>query len=150
MRSGDPIRALVIDDSAFSRQAISRMLEASPLAEVVGVAWDGEEALRKLFELEPDLVTLDLEMPRMEGFTFLRLLMARRPTPVLVVSGRSGHEEVFRALELGAFDFVAKPTPRATPVCTGAVDCVVPLGEIAGVIQDGVGRVQAAVGRDLA
>jgi len=115
VRSGDPLRVLVIDDSAFSRRAIARMLEATPLARVVGVAWDGEEALRKILDLEPDLVTLDLEMPRMDGFTFLRLLMARRPTPVLVVSGRSGHEDVFRALELGAVDFVAKPTPRATP-----------------------------------
>ena len=115
MKGADPIRVLVIDDSAFSRQAITRMLEASPLAEVVWVALDGEEALRKILELEPDLVTLDLEMPRMDGFTFLRLLLARRPTPVLVVSGRSGHEEVFRALELGAVDFVAKPTPRAGP-----------------------------------
>ena len=110
------IRVLVIDDSAFSRQAITRMLETSPLVEVVGMARDGEEALRKAFELEPDLITLDLEMPRMDGFTFLRLVMAKRPTPVLVISGRSGDEDVFKALELGAVDFIAKPTPRATPV----------------------------------
>lgn len=109
------IRVLVIDDSAFSRQAITRMLETSPLVEVVGVARDGEEALRKAFELEPDLITLDLEMPRMDGFTFLRLVMARRPTPVIVISGRADEEDVFKALELGAVDFVAKPTPRATP-----------------------------------
>jgi two-component system chemotaxis response regulator CheB len=110
-----PIRVLVIDDSAFSRQAITRMLETSPLVEVVGVARDGEEALRKAFELEPDLITLDLEMPRMDGFTFLRLVMAKRPTPVMVISGRSGEEDVFKALELGAVDFIAKPTARATP-----------------------------------
>jgi two-component system chemotaxis response regulator CheB len=119
MSGRDPIRVLVIDDSAFSRRAILRMLEATPLARVVGAARSGEEALRKVLELEPDLVTLDLEMPHMDGFTFLRLLMARRPTPVLVVSGRSGHEDVFRALELGAVDFVAKPTPRATPDLLG-------------------------------
>jgi two-component system chemotaxis response regulator CheB len=95
------------------------MLEASPLVEVAGTARDGEEALRKVFELEPDLVTLDLEMPRMDGFTFLRLLLARRPTPVVVVSGRAGHEDVFRALELGAVDFVAKPTARAGPELGG-------------------------------
>ena len=76
------IRVLVIDDSAFSRQTITRMLETSPLVEVVGVARDGEEALRKTFELQPDLITLDLEMPRMDGFTFLRLVMSKRPTPV--------------------------------------------------------------------
>ena len=109
------IRVLVIDDSAFSRRAITRMLETSPLVEVVGVARDGEEALRKAFDLEPDLITLDLEMPRMDGFTFLRLVMAKRPTPILVISGRTGEDDVFKALELGAVDFVAKPTPRAGP-----------------------------------
>ena len=109
------IRVLVIDDSAYSRRTISRMLEQSPLVEVVGWARDGEEALRKTVQLRPDLVTLDLEMPRMDGFTFLRLLMATRPTPVLVISGRSGDEDVFKALELGAVDFVAKPTVRAAP-----------------------------------
>ncbi len=109
------IRVLVIDDSAFSRHAITRMLDASPLVEVVGVARDGEEALRKTFELQPDLITVDLEMPRMDGFTFLRVVMNKRPTPVIVISGRTGEEDVFRALELGAVDFVGKPSPRATP-----------------------------------
>ncbi|HEX2485042.1 MAG TPA: chemotaxis response regulator protein-glutamate methylesterase [Myxococcota bacterium] len=115
MSAQTPIRVLVIDDSAYSRRTITRMLETSPLVEVVGWARDGEEALRKALQLRPDLVTLDLEMPRMDGFTLLRLLMAKRPTPVLVVSGRSGDEEVFRALELGAVDFVAKPSLRAAP-----------------------------------
>jgi two-component system chemotaxis response regulator CheB len=115
MKERSLIRVLVIDDSAFSRQAITRMLDASPLVEVVGVARDGEEALRKTFELQPDLITVDLEMPRMDGFTFLRVVMSKRPTPVIVVSGRTGEEDVFRALELGAVDFVCKPSPRATP-----------------------------------
>lgn len=115
MTAQSPIRVLVIDDSAYSRRTITRMLETSPLVEVVGWARDGEEALRKALQLRPDLVTLDLEMPRMDGFTFLRLLMAKRPTPVLVVSGRSGDDDVFKALELGAVDFVAKPTLRAAP-----------------------------------
>jgi two-component system chemotaxis response regulator CheB len=109
------IRVLVIDDSAYSRQAITRMLATSPLVEVVGVARDGEEALRKTFELEPHLITLDLEMPRMDGFTFLRIVMSRRPTPVMVISGRAGQEDVFKALELGAVDFIAKPKRRAAP-----------------------------------
>jgi two-component system chemotaxis response regulator CheB len=104
-----PIRALVIDDSVFSRRAITKILESSPLVEVVGVARDGEDALAKVFELAPDVITLDLEMPRMDGFTFLRIVMSRRPTPVIVVSSRSGDAEVFKALELGAVDFVAKP-----------------------------------------
>jgi two-component system chemotaxis response regulator CheB len=113
------IRVLVIDDSAFSRQTITRMLATSPLIEVVGVARDGEEALRKTFELQPDLITVDLEMPRMDGFTFLRVVLSKRPTPVIVISGRAGEEDVFRALELGAVDFVAKPSPRATPELNG-------------------------------
>ena len=115
MTRSNRIRVLVIDDSAFSRQVITRMLGTSPLVEVVGEARVGEEALRKTFELEPDLITLDLEMPRMDGFTFLRVVMSKRPTPVMVISGRSGEEDVFKALDLGAVDFIAKPTPRATP-----------------------------------
>ena len=110
-----PTRVLVIDDSAYSRQTITRILESSPLVEVVGVARDGQEALRKTVDLEPDLITLDLAMPRMDGFTFLRLVMARRPTPVLVISGRAGEEDVFKALDLGAVEFIAKPTDHATP-----------------------------------
>jgi two-component system chemotaxis response regulator CheB len=108
------IRVLVIDDSAFSRQTITRMLETSPLVEVVGVARDGEDALRKTLELKPDLITLDLEMPRMDGFTFLRIVMAKRPTPIIVISGRAGEDDVFKALDLGAVDFIAKPTLLAT------------------------------------
>ncbi len=115
MTSPDPIRVLVIDDSAFSRRGITRMLETSPLVKVVGAARDGEEALRKSLELEPDLITLDLEMPRMDGFTFLRLLMAKNPIPVMVISGCSGEGDVFKALDLGAVDFIAKPTQKAAP-----------------------------------
>ena len=115
MTQRDLIRVLVIDDSAFSRQTITRMLKTSPLVDVVGVACDGEDALRKTFELKPDLITLDLEMPRMDGFTFLRLVMNKRPTPVMVISGRAGEQDVFKALDLGAVDFIAKPTNRATP-----------------------------------
>jgi two-component system chemotaxis response regulator CheB len=110
-----PIRVLVIDDSAFSRRTIAQLLGRSPRIEVVDVARDGEEALRKALALELDVITLDLEMPRMDGFTFLRILLAQKPMPVLVVSGRTGREDVWRALELGAFDFVTKPTRRAAP-----------------------------------
>jgi two-component system chemotaxis response regulator CheB len=63
-----------------------------------------------------DLITVDLEMPKMDGFTFLRIVMAKRPTPVIVISGRNGEDDVFKALELGAVDFIAKPTPHATPM----------------------------------
>ncbi|MDP6981048.1 MAG: chemotaxis response regulator protein-glutamate methylesterase [Myxococcota bacterium] len=113
MTTNQTIRVLVIDDSAFSRRTITRMLGSSPLVQVVGSARDGEEALRKAFELTPDLITLDLEMPRMDGFTFLRLLMAKLPIPVMVISSRSGESDVFKALDLGAVDFIAKPSVRA-------------------------------------
>lgn len=103
------IRALVVDDSAYMRRRITRMLDDSPLVEVIDTARDGEDALRKTLEQRPDLITLDLEMPRMDGFTFLRFVMSRQPTPVLVVSGHANDHEVFRALELGAADFIAKP-----------------------------------------
>ncbi|MEN8183194.1 MAG: response regulator, partial [Myxococcota bacterium] len=116
------LRVLVIDDSAFSRQTITRILESSPLVEVVGSARDGEEALSRTLALEPDLVTLDLEMPRMDGFTFLRLVMSRCPKPVLVISGRSDSQDVFKALELGAADFLAKPQRRASPALEGIGD----------------------------
>ena len=110
-----PLRVLVIDDSAYSRRTIVQLLERSPLIEVVDVARDGEEALRKALTLDLDLITLDLEMPRMDGFTLLRMLMAQKPTPVLVVSGLGGKDDVWKALELGAVDFVTKPTRRAAP-----------------------------------
>ncbi|MEM9192469.1 MAG: chemotaxis-specific protein-glutamate methyltransferase CheB [Myxococcota bacterium] len=108
------LRVLVVDDSAYNRRTLGTMLESLDQVTVVGKAGDGDEALRLLTELEPDLVTLDLEMPRMDGFTFLRFLMARRPTPVIVVSGYSQKDNVFRALELGAIDFVAKPSRTVT------------------------------------
>lgn len=109
------IRVLVIDDSAFNRQTITAMLEGEPGLQVVGRAGDGEEGLKLAFQLQPDVITLDLEMPRMDGFAFLRLLMARQPTPVLVISGYATRENVFKALELGALDFVAKPSRTITP-----------------------------------
>jgi two-component system chemotaxis response regulator CheB len=110
-----PIRILVIDDSAFNRQTITAMLEGTPGFTVVGRAGDGEEGLKLAFQLQPDVITLDLEMPKMDGFSFLRLLMARQPTPVIVISGYATRENVFKALELGALDFVAKPSRTITP-----------------------------------
>lgn len=104
------IRVLVIDDSAFNRRTLTRMLEVLPEVEVAGYAVDGEEGIRRIMELKPDLVTLDIEMPRMDGFTLLRIIMSRMPTPVIVVSAFGGDERVFKALELGAVDFIAKPT----------------------------------------
>lgn len=103
------IRVLIVDDSATNRRAIARALAPSPAIHVVGTAEHGEEALQFVELLKPDAVTLDLEMPKMGGFAFLRILMVRKPMPVIVVSTYSQQENVFRALELGALDFVAKP-----------------------------------------
>jgi two-component system chemotaxis response regulator CheB len=103
-----PLRILVVDDSAATREELARLLEEGGL-EVVGRARDGEEALQLALALRPEAILLDLQMPRMDGFTFLRLLMGRQPTPVVVVSSLSNRQEVFKTLELGALDFVAKP-----------------------------------------
>ena len=104
------IRVVVVDDSAYNRRTITRMLESVPEVKVIGYAADGEEGIRKILDLRPDLVTLDLEMPRMDGFTLLRIIMTSCPTPVIVISSRNDDERVFKALELGAADFIAKPT----------------------------------------
>lgn len=104
------IRVLVIDDSAYNRRTISRILEGLPDVEVVGYAVDGEEGIRRVLQLKPDLITLDIEMPRMDGFTLLRIIMGKMPTPVIVVSSHGGDDRVFKALDLGAMDFIVKPT----------------------------------------
>lgn len=108
------IKVLVVDDSAFSRQTIKKMLESDGSVEVVGVAPDGINAITKTLKLKPDLITLDLEMPEMDGFSFLRWLMQQRPTPVIMVSSYGDSKTVFKALELGAVDFIAKPTVKAS------------------------------------
>ncbi len=113
-----PIRLLIIDDSAYNRRNIADVFAGTPDVEVVGKAADGEEALRLATLLKPDVITLDLEMPRMDGFTFLRILMSKQPTPVIVVSSYSQKENVFKALEIGALDFVAKPTAQISPDAT--------------------------------
>lgn len=109
-----PLRVVVVDDSAFNRRTITDLLSSIPGVDVVGKAADGEEALKLVLGQRPDLVTLDLEMPKMDGFTFLKLLMARQPTPVPVVSGRGAKTDVFKALELGALDFIVKPSTIVT------------------------------------
>jgi two-component system chemotaxis response regulator CheB len=109
-----PLKVLVIDDSAFHRRTLTRIIAAAPEFEVVATAGDGEEAIKKVVTLQPDLLTLDLEMPRMDGFTFLRWLMRTFPRPTLVVSSRESNKSVFRALELGAADFVLKPVSYAS------------------------------------
>ena len=113
------MRVLVVDDSAYNRRTVADVFADEKDVQVVGKAADGEEALLLATLLKPDVITLDLEMPRMDGFTFLRILMSKQPTPVIVVSSYSQKENVFKALELGALDFVAKPDQRLAP---GGVD----------------------------
>ncbi|MBK7861750.1 MAG: chemotaxis-specific protein-glutamate methyltransferase CheB [Archangiaceae bacterium] len=121
MRRSAPVRVLVIDDSASNRRAITQILESAPDVEVIDRAQDGAEGLEKARRLKPDLITLDLEMPRLDGFAFLRLLQQVAPTPVIVISSYAHRSDVFKALELGAFDFVAKPS-RAAGLDTVRVD----------------------------
>ncbi|MGA2988880.1 MAG: chemotaxis response regulator protein-glutamate methylesterase [Candidatus Korobacteraceae bacterium] len=105
------IKVLVVDDSALMRKLIPRILEKYDNIRVVGTAMDGEFALRKIADLRPDVVTLDLEMPRMDGMATLREIMKRHKLPVIIVSAHTttGAMETFKALNFGAFDFVAKP-----------------------------------------
>ena len=105
------VRVLVVDDSALMRKLIPNILARDPMIDVVGTAMDGAFALKKIEELHPDVVTLDLEMPRMDGMETLRLIMRRAPLPVIMVSTHSkeGAYATFKALALGAIDFVAKP-----------------------------------------
>ncbi|HET8760875.1 MAG TPA: chemotaxis-specific protein-glutamate methyltransferase CheB [Nitrospiria bacterium] len=110
----ETVRVLVVDDSAFYRQALVMMLKEIPGVEVVGTASDGLEAIQAVGKYRPTIITLDLEMPRMDGFGFLRWLMRTMPTPVLVISAASEAGNVFQALELGAADFLAKPTHLAS------------------------------------
>ncbi|MBI5025310.1 MAG: response regulator [Nitrospirae bacterium] len=110
----EAIKALVIDDSAFNRQTIRRILEKDSNIQVVGVASDGQDGIVKVLRLNPDVITLDLEMPGMDGFTFLRWIMKEKPTPVIIVSSYGDSQTVFKALDLGAVDFVVKPTRRVS------------------------------------
>lgn len=112
MGTGRVIRALVVDDSAFMRSIISRILAAGPDIEVVGTARDGIDGLSKAAALNPDVITLDIEMPRMNGLEMLRQLMATDPRPVIIVSSISQPqaEATMRAFQLGAVDVVTKPS----------------------------------------
>ncbi len=108
------IKALVIDDSAYNRVTLTRMLESSPQIKVIGTAVDGEDGIKQVLRVKPDVITVDLEMPVMDGFAFLRWVMANRPTPVIAVSSQADDRSVFKALELGALDFIAKPGGRVS------------------------------------
>ena len=107
-----PVTVLVVDDSAVMRQLLSTLLEADPEIKVIGTAPDPLVARDKIKELNPDVVTLDVEMPHMDGVSFLRRIMTLRPMPVVMISTltQAGAEITLEALEIGAVDFIAKPT----------------------------------------
>lgn len=110
------IKVLVVDDSAFMRKAISTMLEKDPGIKVVGSARNGEEGLEMVRKLDPDVVTMDIEMPKMDGLTALRHIMMESPRPVLMVSSLTteGAEATLKAMELGAVDFIPKQLSKVS------------------------------------
>jgi two-component system, chemotaxis family, protein-glutamate methylesterase/glutaminase len=128
-------RVLIVDDSALIRQILTEILSKEGQLEVVGAAADPCQAQEKILRLKPDVITLDVEMPRMDGLTFLEKLMRAHPMPVVMVSSLTerGCETTLRALELGAVDFVTKPK---LDIATGVLDQA----------QEIVAKVKAAAG----
>jgi len=106
------IRVLIVDDSAVVRKLVSDTLKSDPEIEVVGTAVDPYAARDKIKALNPDVLTLDLEMPRMDGLTFLKIIMEQHPLPVIIMSSltQRGSDFALEALRLGAFDVLAKPS----------------------------------------
>lgn len=105
------IRVLIVDDSAVVRQTLSQIISSDPQLEVMGTAHDPYFAAKKIANEVPDVITLDVEMPRMDGLTFLQKIMTQHPIPVLIISSltKKGTETAMRALELGAVDIITKP-----------------------------------------
>jgi two-component system, chemotaxis family, protein-glutamate methylesterase/glutaminase len=111
-------RLLIIDDSPYYRMRFSKIFARSKHLSIAGVADDGDVGIKRIVELKPDIALLDLLMPRMDGFGVLRWAMENHPLPIIVCSSFSDRDRVFKALELGAIDFLLKPTPRATQMAS--------------------------------
>jgi two-component system chemotaxis response regulator CheB len=118
------LRVLIVDDSVLMRQAVRRLLSADPGLEVVDVARDGLEALAKVEKLKPDVLTMDVEMPHMDGLSALKMLMERYPVPVVMLSSltAAGAEATVKALSLGAVDFMQKPSANVSGGLTALGD----------------------------
>jgi two-component system chemotaxis response regulator CheB len=130
------IRVLVVDDSAFMRKALQRMLSSDPMIDVVDIAADGAEGYEKAKALRPDVVTLDVKMPGMDGLTALRKIMSDCPVPVLMLSSLTseGGEITLRALDLGAVDFIDKSTAHtAMDILSIAGELITKVKAVAGV-----------------
>ena len=110
--SNAKIKVLIVDDSELIRKILTEVISADPSLQVVGAACDAFEARSMVNDLKPDVITLDVEMPKVDGLRFLEVLMKARPTPVIMISTltRANADTTLRALELGAIDYVAKPT----------------------------------------
>jgi two-component system, chemotaxis family, protein-glutamate methylesterase/glutaminase len=110
--SAKRITVLIVDDSSVVRQTLSEVVSSDPDLEVIGTAGDPYIAVEKIARQVPDVITLDIEMPRMDGLTFLQKLMAQHPIPVIIISSLAGHgsESAWKALELGAVEIIAKPS----------------------------------------
>lgn len=121
----DKVKVLVVDDSGYVVAAVTRKLEADPGIQVIGAAHNGKEAIEQVKKLKPDVVTLDVVMPEMDGITALEVIMAECPTPVIMLSALTSENAAttIRALELGAVDFYLKPS-TIRPAGNGATDDV--------------------------
>jgi chemotaxis response regulator CheB len=110
---GAPIKVFLVEDSQVALQILKKLLDSAPELEVVGVAYDGAEALAKLPSANPDVICTDLQMPGMDGFDFTQKVMAQFPRPILVISNTvqsNDIDNIYRLMQLGALDFFPKPT----------------------------------------
>ena len=119
------IRVLIVDDSALVRKALTDGLSSDPEIEVVGTAIDPYVARDKILQLNPDILTLDIEMPRMDGLSFLKLIMQHRPMPVIIISSLTagGSSKALEALQAGAVDIMAKPSGSYSASADSAALC---------------------------
>jgi two-component system, chemotaxis family, protein-glutamate methylesterase/glutaminase len=109
---GKRVRVLIVDDSAFMRKVLQSIISADPTLEVCGEARDGKDAVEKVEQLSPDVITMDINMPHVDGLQATEIIMSKQPKPIVIVSSesRDGADITLKALELGAIDFVAKPS----------------------------------------